>query len=321
MPIHQPTTSQSLRRTGSPYRLLYATLSLVVPLLSGCSAPWVSTTIACALPQTPPLWANVWGDPTYTVTWCSPTGQGTAPNGSPGPDSEGDSSALPGFAPGASFVLEVPNTPPVLITAEPTWDDGVPARSGEEPFACCGAVWPYHLDGEAVALDYRRGVVATALTRAVRSGARIEAFNVARLETEISTRCGDDPWSVDMERLVDAIRGQMRVTAIRSMVESPTSLVAPTGLWYGPSPFAAVLRGGEGIVVAEGTSVWYGASGARLVVTSPPDASAWMVVFRGLPDDDVHEFVRYGDNPNHFPIVGPFRDLLVGQRDLLQLFP
>ena len=157
-----------------------------------------------------------------------------------------------------------------------------------------------------MALDYRRGVVATALTRAVHAGADIEAFNVARLGSEIADRCGDDPWSLDLDRLVDAMCGQMRVTAIRSVVHAPTSLVAPPGTWYGPSPFAPALSGGDEIVIAEGTSVWYGASGSRLVVTRPTNGSAWMVVFAALPHDDVDEFVRHGDYADDLPIGGPF---------------
>ena len=129
-------------------------------------------------------------------------------------------------------------------------------------------------------LDFRRGVVAAIVRDAAGAGVRTDTLNVERLAHEIEERIPDDPWTLDRQRVVRALSdGSMRVTAIREISTVTLDLSAPDGTWYGFSPFAMPLCGGQPVCAAIGTTVWHDDRGRRLTVVRPEHGEAWCTVF------------------------------------------
>jgi len=115
------------------------------------------------------------------------------------------------------------------------------------------------------------------LWRLMDAGVDLRAFSVERLLAEIAARLPDDPWSLDLELVAAAVAARsMRARYVRPPERYAVALRAPPGRWYGFSPFARPVSGGEAWgELPEGVTPFYSAGGRRLVVVVDPKGRAW----------------------------------------------
>ena len=252
-------------------------LLLVLPafFLFGCMLPRQMTEVVVTLPDLPKLWADVWGDAGYRITWQAfPSVSGVVEVGTEA----------------ASVVLELPRGRVVPILAWPVWGSGGPAVQPTEGVRPAGGVWsgdpPQTKAGEDrllasdFALTYADGPTAFVLHRAAQLGAEIQSFNAHRLAVEISHRLPDDPWLLDTQRVVRALcERSMRVDYVREVARSEVWLDVPEGTWFSTSPNAQPLSGGvQEIMVAYGLTPFYDGADRRLIIVVDEEERAWCAI-------------------------------------------
>jgi hypothetical protein len=128
--------------------------------------------------------------------------------------------------------------------------------------------------GDRVALGWHGGPLASVLARLAAAGFDLAAFNVERLETEVSSALASaaDPWLLDTERLeVEIASGGFRVTDIRFVETTVQALALPAGTWLPESV-------GAPAIVSDGTATIALHAGLNRFfhATSPLRADAWV---------------------------------------------
>lgn len=250
---------------------------LVLPALVVLSCGYTPSTVSVrlALLATPSAWETAWGPARFEVDW----------------QSSGSAATVPGLHDaGSSLVVDLPRTPPVAVRATPRWGYAQPASAPERPalaagdrLATAGAVWTGATGGDwfegrpRLVLGFETGATAEAVRRLLAAGVDLRDFSVARLVAESAERLPDDPWSLDVERVVSAIGARaMRETYVRARPTTPVALAAPPGRWYGFSPFRGPIAGGERWPdLPAGSNVFYSADGRRWIVEVDGEGRAW----------------------------------------------
>ncbi len=127
-------------------------------------------------------------------------------------------------------------------------------RGGRVELPPAGAVLPRDLEGARLRLRWEEGPTARALERLWRAGFDPSGLDSRRLSAEIRSRLGQDPWRVDLDRLVRAaVEDRLRVTEIRPAPAAELRLWAGPGRWFLESPYCSPwpVAEGEALVVAE----------------------------------------------------------------------
>ncbi len=208
-------------------------------------------------------------------------------------------------------MADLPRTPPVAVRATPRWDGGPtasslptpesrpsrpaahtdgapgsgPARAEGDQRATAGAVWTGAAAGGGawssgpteIVLCFETGATTEAVRRLLAAGVDLRDFSVARLVAESAERLPEDPWSLDIERVVTAIGARsMRETYVRPRATNPVSLTAPPGRWHGFSPFGRPVEGAERWPdLPVGVSVFSSEDGRRWIVEVDDEGRAW----------------------------------------------
>jgi hypothetical protein len=252
-------------RPFAPVRAL-ATVGVALLALS-CELVPVTVRVEVELPQTPVLWRETWGEASYEVHWTA----------------AGDGEPVAGSLPAGSRVtVEIPRRSPVAVRAVPVWDGSGPAGGPGEPMAIAGALWPagsesVRYGSNSLVLSFRDGPAAQIVHRLHHAGVDLRGFNAARLLVEIRERLPDDPWAIDLERIVQAVGTRsMRASYIRAPELHETGLVAPPGRWLPCSPFSVPTSGGERWPpLPVGVSSFHSDDGQRWVVDVDADGRGW----------------------------------------------
>ncbi len=245
-------------------------LSLVASLFS-CDLLPTTVTVEVIAPAMPPVWETVWGQARFVVSWRSAA------------EAHTHSAVVPA---GGQIHVTVPRLPPVAVRAEAVWTDGGgPALVAGERLATAGGVWPFDAQDSGSAgpqqtlqLSFHAGPAAEVTWRLLEAGVDIRRFSVDRLSAEIGERLPEDPWDLDIDRVVRAVAdGAMRVTYVRPVATRDVSLWVPPGTWYRASPFARPVRGEASMSpLPVGVTVLYGSTDRRLVVDVDDRGRAWL---------------------------------------------
>ena len=260
---------------------------VLVPLLVSafsCALLPTETTVVLSLPRTPSRWEAVWGPAQFRVSWRSADGSGSLEEP---------------VAAGGSVRITVPRLPPVAIRAEAVWSQGGgPSLAPGERLGTAGGMWPAGLGatggGDAratggrgerggcqgrrvVPLTYASGPAAEVAWRLLEAGVDLRRFSFERLLAEIADRLPEDPWSLDVDRVVSAVAdGAMRVSYVRPVATREIRIAAPEGIWYPGSPFAAPVPGGSPWpALPVGVTPFYSGDGRRLIVAVDERGRAW----------------------------------------------
>jgi hypothetical protein len=252
--------------------LFLAALSVV---FLGCTMPRQSVSVTVGLPETPELWADLWGPSGYRISWQAyPAVSGVVEVGS-------------GVG---TVVLDLPKGCVVPVLAWPVWGAGGPALQPTEMLRPAGGIFcgsPAQdnqvggsSDGAGLDLTYANGPAAYTLCRAAASGAAVQVFNHERLVAEIPVRLPQDPWLLDTNRVVRALcEGSMRADYIREVSRSDVWLEVPDGTWFDASPYGAQLNGGyQELTLRTGLTPYYDNSGRRLVVVVDEEDRVWCAI-------------------------------------------
>ncbi len=139
----------------------------------------------------------------------------------------------------AAAVLRMPKAAGAAVLLRPTY------RGLRLPPA--GTAVPWLREGDDPAVSWLDGVTATVLRRLAVGGSGFEALNVPRLSREIRDRGGEDPWGVDIDRIVEKLaQDAFRSTYIKEGEKVPLGISFPPGSWVALEPFVrmeAVVRG------------------------------------------------------------------------------
>lgn len=254
-------------------RLRHAYLVLALPAVLSCELSAFPAPVTLTLATTPAAWEAAWGPARFEIDWQSAAAAATVPGLHAG---------------GSSVVVELPRTPPVAVRATPRWDGAAPgpALAAGERLGTAGAVWTgappsggrdWFACGPELELAFRTGATTEVVQRLLAAGVDLRDFSVARLVAESAQRLPDDPWSLDVERVVTAIGARsMRETYVRPRATTPVKLVAPAGRWYGFSPFWRSVGDGERWPdLPVGVSVFYSADGRRWIIDIDEEGRGW----------------------------------------------
>ncbi len=252
---------------------LSASFAVLLPLtaaLLSCDFLPTTVTVRVTAPETPAVWEAVWGPARFAVSWRSAAGGHTS------------SAVIPA---GGQTYITVPRLLPVAVRAEAVWpEDRGPALAAGERLATAGGVWPFDVEDarspcqdQILHLGFDSGPAAEVTWRLLEAGVDIRRFSVDRLSAEIADRLPDDPWELDIGRVVTAVAGgAMRVTYVRPVAARDVSLAVPEGRWYRFSPFAdPVTDTGGMLTLPVGVTVLYGSTDRRLVVDVDERGRAW----------------------------------------------
>jgi hypothetical protein len=235
-------------------------LGYSVVATSGCASVGDTVPLVVSLPDLPSPWRQAWGPCGYFVTWRSHYGVG------------GNLRVPPTGVATERPVFSVPRGAAIAVLAWPVWETGGPGFEPGESLRPAGVVVEARLPGFrtslAADLAWDSAPVAQVLLTAAGLGADIQGFNHGRLQDEIRSTAPDDPWTIDVQRLVRAVcERSMRVTYVRLEDTVAADLDVPEGEWFSPSPFQSSVSGGEqSLNLREGVTPYYDAHGRRLRV-------------------------------------------------------
>ncbi len=256
-------------------RHAYFVLPALVVLSCGYSPFTVPVTFT--LLTTPSAWEAAWGPARFEIDWQAP----------------GAADVVSGLhEAGSSLVVDLPRTLPVAVRATPRWDAGRasattgPALSSGERLATAGTVFTgggesdgrdWFFGRPELVLGFATGATTEVVRRLLAAGVDLREFSVARLVAESAERLPDDPWSLDVDRVVAAIGARaMRETYVRERETFPVALTAPPGRWHGFSPFQRPVEGGgRWPDLSLGTSAFYSEDGRRWLVDLDEEGRAW----------------------------------------------
>jgi hypothetical protein len=237
-----------LRRSPVPLPVLLATVVLAAVIASGCDLlgdPAVSVTV-------PPLPTAYGGEAIeWTVRWWD--GAGIRETEIVAPENHADV-MIPlaaGGTPTATLNVELPlsaaGAEAVVVTAEGRISPGIRLK----PYGG----WCRSPD-DRIAPIRELGVAAEVLLQLAAAGIDPALINVERLAREVAEECGDDPATLDRERLVEALgTSEMRRYAIRRRDRPACEVSLPGEVpanWITDDPTDPVIEG----VVAAGRCYW-----------------------------------------------------------------
>jgi hypothetical protein len=257
--------------------IMKKTLIFLVPvcivLLFGCKNPVIYSQYEVILPEIPPDWESVLGDPFWRIEWVDQEGNwqkiDTAQN-----ETLRKSEAV---RKSRNFHLEICNTKINPVIAYPYWPE---KNLFAGQFYPAGAIFPLDAQNGAIKLDWRGGIDAQLylyLSGFNNEGTRSpEQFDWQRFRSLLRTEIEDadikaDPWLVDWEAAAARIAASgFRNSYISLRKYEDISVTIPeSGLWISPSPFEqgknwnageiAVLKAAESpsrYVSAKGTIVF-----------------------------------------------------------------
>jgi len=257
--------------------IIKLTIFSLAALLTSCAERFPSGYVP-ELPQTPPSWVSLLGEPHWRIEWVDPGGYKQTIN----------------VAPGHSCPeIDLPVLWVNPVTAWPYWPEhNLEARL----FKPAGALFPFDASDGRLYLSWKAGVdsvfyweLALAYNR---NDSRIPAnfdwlrFRELMRSETINASVREDPWLVDWrslaERTVTSTFYQNRLVPrpvqpfTLPVRELPDHLQNGLyGSWYGTSPFAAPLFFTESetitFSVSSGINVWICTGGILRV-----DGKAWM---------------------------------------------
>jgi hypothetical protein len=210
--------------------------------LSGCGADLTDSRYTLELPELPPAWTSLLGEPHWKIEWLNTEGVKTMMTVQGGQRPE----------------INLPQTWASAVSALPYWPD-----QGIEPgvFRPAGAIFPFDVCEKVLALTWRGGVDATlyweiaqaAADQADDAAARAAVsrlpwnFNWPRFrelfnDPTVNAAVHADPWLADWSSIAAKIvksgfDKRRLVPEARSELRIPVAL----GPWIGTSPFAEPL--------------------------------------------------------------------------------
>jgi hypothetical protein len=192
------------------------TLVLLAVLLAGsCTLLDSERDLVVRFPALPDAWETLEGEMGVSVEIVFSDGSGWTR----------DYSYLDGAA-----VLRLPKGAGVAVLVRPTY------RGLRLPPA--GTAVPWLGDKNAATATWADGVTATVLRRLAVGGSGFEALNVPRLSREIRDRGGEDPWGIDIDRIVEKLaENAFRSTYIKEGEAALVEVSVPPGSWVALEPF------------------------------------------------------------------------------------
>jgi hypothetical protein len=205
-------------------------------VLHGCGESLVDSRYILRMPELPPAWKALLGDPYWRVEWLNSDGRK-------------ETAAIRGNGRAA---LALPSTWVSPVSAAPFWPD---RGLGPGVFRSAGAIFPFDVSGENLVLSWQGGVDANlywellkACDGAGQGSVRLPwNFNWPRFrllfdDPTLNAEVRADPWLADWSGIAAKIiqsgfDKRRLVPEARSAREIP---VGP-GPWIGASPFAAPL--------------------------------------------------------------------------------
>jgi hypothetical protein len=244
------------------------TIILLATVLSGCDLS-VERSIAVTIPAVPRAYGEE--DIVWTVRWWDGVALREVEVAVP-------ANALPeGRSPDASSLslpLASSGAEVVVVTAVATVEPGI-------------RLMPYggwvRAPGDSVTPTRELGVAAGVLLQLAAAGIDPALINVERLAEEVTEECGDDPATLDRERLVEALGTlEMRRYAIRRRERRECEISLPGDVpldWISDDPSHPVIEG----VVAAGRCYWLVpvAEGEVRYLRRPAAPSGWEVLTVG----------------------------------------
>jgi hypothetical protein len=228
-------------------------------LASGCGRNLADSSYMLELPDLPPAWRELLGEPLWRIEWISPEGRTESLQTREAPE------------------ITVPPAWTSPVSAWPFWPEkGI----GPGIFRPAGALFPFDAAGDLLRLGWRGGVEALLyweLASAYSAGAETPVprypwnFNWPKFrelwdDPEFPEDVRLDPWKVDWK----AAAAKIAATGFnkrRIVPEDRTALPIPTfpGPWIGVSPFAPPLIFGEGetpvFPAGPGVESWFSPAG------------------------------------------------------------
>lgn len=252
------------------------TIVLLAAVLSGCDLS-VERSIAVTIPALPGVYGE--GDAVWTMRWWDGVALrevevAVAANAIP----EGRSPDDPSFAGSGTACVSLPlassGAEVVVATAVATVAPGI-------------RLMPYggwiRAPGDSVTLTRELGVAAEVILQLAAAGVDPGLINVERLAEEVTEECGDDPATLDRERLAEALGTlEMRRYAIRRRERRECEISLPGDVpsdWISDDPSHPVM---EGVVAAE-RCYWLVpvAAGEVRYLHRPAAPSGWEVLTVG----------------------------------------
>ncbi|TVQ38868.1 MAG: hypothetical protein EA384_08135 [Spirochaetaceae bacterium] len=211
-------------KASSLYKLAAATAALT---LCGCELTRTAAEVTLKLPSLPAWITALSAEAAYEIEWLDEAGALQRRNVAPG--NRGSSVRLP----------KLSNT---AVVAYPI----IPATDGSKRYRLLpgGALFPHHRSGSGrLNLSWDAGAVAHAMLRIAVVTGHPEHYNAVRLHRELLARTEGDPWSVDLDALIDQLlAGGFRATSIRPAERFALEVPAPTGIWYPENLLRAPLE-------------------------------------------------------------------------------
>jgi len=246
---------------------LTTVLALALLLVSACRDITPSR-YALDLPNPPPQWTALLGEPCWRVEWVNP-------------DGEKQTADIP---PRGRLSIEIPVTWANPVTAWPYWPEFnlIPGY-----FKPAGALFPFDASGERLSLSWKAGpdtIFYWELALANEDNySRIPAnFDWPRFRElfneTLDEAVREDPWIVNWRYVAErTVAGNFdRRRIVPEAVESRV-IPVPAGLWHGTSPFSKPLVFAEGrtpvFPVGSGVYAWVSEKGILRV-----NGEAWIFI-------------------------------------------
>jgi hypothetical protein len=204
--------------------------------LHGCGESLVDSRYVLEMPELPPAWEAILGDPSWQVEWLNDKGRK-------------ETATVQG---NGRMAISLPPTWVSAVSAAPFWPD---KGLGPGIFRPAGAIFPFDVSGKNLALSWQGGVDANlygelvaAYREAGQDSVRLpwnfnwprfrELFDDPTLNADVRA----DPWLADWSGIAAKIV-QSGFDKRRLVPEARSSLEIPVtpGPWIGASPFAAPL--------------------------------------------------------------------------------
>jgi hypothetical protein len=216
--------------------------------LAGCGHDLTDSRYSLELPEIPPVWASLFGEPQWRIEWLNPEGR----------------KERTVIGSGEKPEIRIPRTWTSAVIAWPYWPEQGTAPGFFKP---AGALFPFDAaagNGGSLALGWRGGVdaflywelAAAGETSDIRAAARLpENFNWPRFRELFNDESVDkevrrDPWLADWRGLARKIvQSGFDKRRLVPEARAETRIPLPPGIWAGSSPFAEPLTFGEGAAV------------------------------------------------------------------------
>jgi len=205
-------------------------------VLHGCGGSLVDSRYVLEMPELPPTWGAILGEPYWQVEWLNEEGRKRT-------------ATVRG---NGGMVISLPPTWASAVSAAPFWPDrGI----GPGIFRPAGAIFPFDVSGKTLVLSWQGGVdanlyweLAAAYDEAGQESIRLPwNFNWPRFrqlfdDPTLNADVRADPWLADWRGIAVKIV-QSGFDKRRLVPEARSDMEIPVhpGPWIGASPFAAPL--------------------------------------------------------------------------------